>query len=286
MLVCNVSMRPLGRAIPATIAEVGEALDVTTIGFIVFATLVDDPASVGEFVDAYLGEIMVEAASASDLFTSGLEYVAAIAEATVGADSIQDGTTAAGYATFDSSSVANVTLSLGDLKATHSNTTGNSGARSASLKTTGQWYFEITINQTNGTQDCLGALISTGSYTNFVTDGTNCLAVYLPSGTIVSNNLGTGKSLGAIVAGNVIGVAIDLSARKAWMRKGAGNWNGDAAANPVTGTNGVTLPATVSFAPAVGFGGSFTAINDAMTMNAGQSAFANAAPSGFGGWLA
>lgn len=94
MLVCSVSMRAPRRAIPADVAEAAAALDATTTGFVVFATLVDDPASVADHVDAYLGEIMVEAASASDSITAGGAYTDGVVEA-ASAGSVQDGAIAA-----------------------------------------------------------------------------------------------------------------------------------------------------------------------------------------------
>jgi hypothetical protein len=82
MLVCNVSLRPARAAIAASLAEAATAADATATGNVVFATLVDDPANVRDVVDAYLGEIMVEAASAADAIDAGLVYVTAIDEAT------------------------------------------------------------------------------------------------------------------------------------------------------------------------------------------------------------
>jgi hypothetical protein len=75
MLICNVSLRPPRAGIMADIAEAIDATDATAIGQIVFATLVDDPASVGDTVDAYLGEIMVEAASAADTWSGSIPAV-------------------------------------------------------------------------------------------------------------------------------------------------------------------------------------------------------------------
>jgi hypothetical protein len=91
MLVCNVSLRPRGRIISADLAEMAAALDATTTGLVDFAALIDEPASVSEAVDAYLGEIMVEAASAADIVDVIFVYAAAIGEAAT-ADSTQDGT--------------------------------------------------------------------------------------------------------------------------------------------------------------------------------------------------
>lgn len=85
MLVCNVSLRPARRAIAATIAETATATDGATTGQVVFAILVDDPVSALDRVDAYLGEIMREAASAAATVDAGLVYVAAVDETTIAA---------------------------------------------------------------------------------------------------------------------------------------------------------------------------------------------------------
>jgi hypothetical protein len=82
MLVCNVALRPPRSAIAADLVEIAEAIDQPATGTLVLATLVDDPASVGDLVDAYLGEIMIEAASANTVLDAGLAYVAAVDEAT------------------------------------------------------------------------------------------------------------------------------------------------------------------------------------------------------------
>ena len=90
MLVCHVSSRPRRSAIVAAIAEIATANDAATTGQVVFATLVDDPASVRETVDAYLGQIMKEAASAAATVNAGLVYAAGISEA-ASANSTQNG---------------------------------------------------------------------------------------------------------------------------------------------------------------------------------------------------
>lgn len=86
MLVCNVSQLRRRAAIQAGIVETAAALDAPGTGNVIFATLVDDPASVGEHVDAFLGQIMVEAASASTVLNAGLIYKVGIVEALTAAD--------------------------------------------------------------------------------------------------------------------------------------------------------------------------------------------------------
>jgi hypothetical protein len=90
MLVCNVSLLRRRAAIAADVAEAATAADAPGTGNVVFATLVDDPANVRDRVDAYLGQIMREAASAAATVNAGLTYAAAIAEA-VTATSTQSG---------------------------------------------------------------------------------------------------------------------------------------------------------------------------------------------------
>lgn len=181
---------------------------------------------------------------------------------------------------------ANVTLSNGNLTATHSSTATDSGARSTANKTTGKWYFEVTMSNIHGNFDCAGVLVPAATYTNFVSQSINCLSTFKSSGNIWGGNIYSGKTLGAIVNGDVISFAVDLTARRAWLRKNGGNWNGLALAseNPNTGTGGVIIAATVAYAPAVGFGGIGTLAGDAMTANFGKTAYAFPAPTGFGNW--
>jgi hypothetical protein len=86
MLVCNVSQLQRRAAISAGLTEAAVALDAPGTGNVVFATLVDDPASVRDFVNAYLGQIMVEAANAATTLNAGLTYAAGIVETVTAAD--------------------------------------------------------------------------------------------------------------------------------------------------------------------------------------------------------
>lgn len=226
--------------------------------------------------------------TASDVFYAPIARVgirpSLISDADVHYTSSAAGTVV--LATFDGIATE-VSLSLGNLKATHTTTsTATAGARSTQNKTTGKFYFEVTINVTHGLGDTMGLIASGATYPDILNLSENCTVFEIGSGNIFSNDgfadtFGSGTS-----AGTVIGVAVDLTARLAWFRKGAGNWNNDAAQNPATGAGGVTVEATLAFAPVLAFGGPGAAINDAMTANFGQSAFANAAPVGFGNWSA
>ena len=191
---------------------------------------------------------------------------------------------APGYlATLDGVPSASVTVSSNKLTATLTSATGNVGARSTAQKNTGKWYFEVTYGQRTGNGNAVGILMENGTYTNLVTNLSNCTMVTTDTiGRIYSNNGQSGKSLGTPVAGDVIGIAVDLIARRAWFRRNGGLWNGDVAANPLSNDNGVLIASLASFSPAVGFGGGSS--GDGTTVNFGQSAFINPAPTGFDRW--
>jgi len=183
---------------------------------------------------------------------------------------------------FDVATVSTVSLSSDCLTATHTSSGFNAGARSAVFYTTGKYYFEIMIGIAGGSPTW-GAITPSGTYNDMSTSATNCIIV-APSGTIYSNGGNQTKSVGAVSVGNVVGFALDLTARKGWIRRNGGNWNGEVIgiSNPATGAGGVPLYATVGYAPAVCFWAG--SAGDNSTLNAGQTAYVAAAPSGFGNW--
>ncbi len=185
------------------------------------------------------------------------------------------------WASFDGSNT-NATITNLGLTATHSNSSLG-GARSASAKNSGLYYFEIT-GTTLISSSCLGLLTAAGTYTNFVVNGTNCVAIY-QGGAIWSNGANSTKTLGALSNGDIIGIAMDFGNAKVWARKSpSGNWNGDAAANPATNTNGISTSSfsATTLTPAVGWS---NASGGDDTANFGLGSFSGTTPSGFtAGW--
>jgi hypothetical protein len=108
MLICNVSQLARRAGIAAGIVEAATALDAPGTGNVVFATLVDDPASVGEHVDAFLGQIMIEAASAAVTVNAGLVYRVGIVEAASAADATSAGAGALSAAVVEVAGAADV----------------------------------------------------------------------------------------------------------------------------------------------------------------------------------
>jgi hypothetical protein len=276
MLVCNVSLRPARSAITADIAEITAAVDATATGQVVFATLVDDPANVGEIVDAYLGEIMLEAASAADSFDSGLGYAAAIVETTTAGDT-QDGavTTAPLTATWDPLDKSLATLSSGNLTATG---TGAGYARATSVQSSGKYYWETTVSTWSSG--------NTGPYYGIAANAIPATGI---AGLSKDGNIWVGFSpvfIGAARgSGDIIGIAIDITANLIWFRVApSGNWNGSGTANPATGAGGLSISSlSGTLKPSI----ALSTVGDAATVNFGAAAFSGAVPSGFtAGWPA
>lgn len=308
MLVCNVSLLRRRASIVADLVEAAAALDAPGTGNVVFATLVDDPASVGDHVDAYLGQIMLEAASAAATVNAGFAYLTAAGDQTpifdtfsasvpvagtvaesVTSASTQDATVVSGvaYATWDAATVTAVTLSGGNLVATNTGTTSaDQGARvaSASGKTSGKYYFELTFTTMLGGVN-IGAGIGTtaSTYTNLGNSATTGVIQY-QVGSIYANGSSAGITFGGLSSGTIIEVAADLDNRRIWFRPHGGNWNNNASYNPATNVGGITIPAG-TMAPVCVFGGSVGASGNKFTANFGASAFSGTVPSGFtSGW--
>ena len=292
MLVCSVVSRPKRAAIVADVVEIGAAADALGTGNVVFATLVDDPASVRETVDAFLGQIMLEAAAAGDTVDASLPavYAADIAEAATAAETADGSVTSAiTTVTWDATTVAAVTLSGGNLVATNTGTTAtNQGAHvvTTSGKATGKYYFENrATTYIGGGNVGVGIGTTSSTYTGMGQSGGVTGAEFYITGEIYANGSNTGITLGSSAV-KTIGVAVDLDNRKIWFKNvtDAGNWNNSGTANPATNTGGVTLPAG-TMVPFVTFGGGGGIANNVMTTNFGASAFTGAVPSGFtSGW--
>jgi hypothetical protein len=283
MLVCHVSQLRRQATVAADISETAAAVDAPGTGNVVFATLVDDPASVGETVDAYLGEIMLEAASADTILDANVPgtYAVTVAEATTATD-LPDASKAVVSAIFDAATAVDTALSNGNLTATHTTANANSGARVLPVISAGKFYFEIQLIAGHGSFDAMGLASSGITYNNFVLSGTNSVVVARGGGITINGGAAL-ANIGAFAPNDILGIAVDLTAHLVWCRRNGGNWNNSGTANPATATGGFTVPAA-AIAPCVCFVGGGTAINDAYTANFGGTSFANAAPSGFGNW--
>lgn len=181
---------------------------------------------------------------------------------------------------FDPATATNVTLSNGNLTATHSATAGNSGVRVGTALNTGKYYFEMKrIVAASG--DVYGLCAPANTYNQVLTGNATVVMVAL-NGNINVAGVASG-SLGAFAANDVAGIAIDIGAGLVWARKNAGNWNNSGTANPATGVGGFAIAAGTALAPVAAFGTG--AGTESCIANFGATAYANAAPAGFGSWV-
>lgn len=90
MLVINVSLHP-PRSVPIGVAvvDVGAARDTLATESAILAALVDDPAWADSIVDAYIGDLIFEAASATDTVSVVVSvYTVAVDEVASAADTV------------------------------------------------------------------------------------------------------------------------------------------------------------------------------------------------------
>ena len=175
------------------------------------------------------------------------------------------------YATWNSADKsATVVLSNGNLTAT---TSGGGYVNAASGKSSGKYYFELTVVTQTNTNTYVGLGFLGGAakvYTNVL-------------GAVKIGASGTAIALGLITNGTPVGIAVNLTPNLIWFRNGpAGLWNSNASNNPATGIGGVDFSSVAGTQYPV-FG--CTTTGQVCTANLGASAFAGTVPSGFtAGW--
>lgn len=186
---------------------------------------------------------------------------------------------------WNSADQTGITLSGSNLIATANLGTG-AAVRAIDAQNTGKFYWETTNNV--GTVAQTGAGIASTAATPIANLGNNNLTsvnnfcIYYHNNTVFRNGTSQSISPGAVTNGSVICHALDLTNRRYWVRLGAaGNWNGSAANNPVTGVGGIDISSFSGGAfwtyPVVSAG----ATSDQWTANFGDSAFTGTVPSGF-----
>lgn len=166
---------------------------------------------------------------------------------------------------------ANITLSNADLTAAAA-TTGWKSAR-ATLPHAAKSYFEVTVDVLTNSQ-MIGFATTSASLSNYL--GANAQGWQYASATGELVNNGTFTAFGSTYTqGDVIGVAVDPAAGKAWFAKN-GTWQ--AGGDPATGAN----PAVTGFSALTVYPGtSIYQSGDQQTVNFGATAFAYTPPTGF-----
>ena len=167
-----------------------------------------------------------------------------------------------------------VTLSNGNLTVTGTDSGGNNWARSA-IARTGKRYVEFTATTVANT--VLG-IADDGAMTFPGADAKSFGMFSSAAGSIA----GTFPTWGpAYATGNVVGMAVDLTAKKVWYRVNGGAWNAGGSADPATGVGGwdvSTYTGATHYVIASGDSGGVT------TANFGATSFAATAPAGYMAW--
>ena len=196
------------------------------------------------------------------------------------------------YATWDTATA--VTLSGGNLVATNTGTTAaEQGAKSATGKTSGKYYFEMSFTAFTGATTRIMAGVGTpaSTYAGMSSTGTSG-AIGGVGGVVHANGAGTVFDFvpaGSLPVGGVMGVAVDLDNRKCWFREvPSGLWLGQAIGlqDPAINLGGAVVPAG-TMVPLCTFGGTAGVAGNITTANFGASVFVGAVPAGFtSGWPA
>ena len=176
---------------------------------------------------------------------------------------------------------ANITLSNSDLTATSTSATAG-GVRAVTGKRLGKLYVEFTCTALTGTTSAVGLGASFSTLTSLGASGSTIVVrtngdiwVY---GAVTSPLL----NIGSVTAGAVICLAVDLPNKQAWFRKDGGSWNATSgsASDPTVHGTGVAFSGDGFYL----VHGS-AASGNIVTLNVGDSAFAQAVPSGYtSGW--
>ena len=284
MLVCNVSMGPRGRAIAAELEEIALADDTNTSGQVFFATLVDDPASVNATVDAFVGEIMLEAANAGDAVSVGIIYDADIIAAVTSTDTPDASIVSISATTWNpADNSAGITLSGGNLVA-QTSSGSNQAVRSNNSRTSGKLYAEYAVSNVNGVP-YVGIADGTATLSNLANAYSNAVVAggASSSGAIVRNGSFIVTGIGVAGNGDKICVAVDLGNKRFWARLNGGNWNNSGTADPASNVGGVDT-SSIDYSAGAFACLIHTFTPTIVTANFGATAFSFTVPSGFTGW--
>jgi hypothetical protein len=185
---------------------------------------------------------------------------------------------------------AQITLSEGALRTVRIVASGNYASRTITSKTSGKVYWEAECITMINDDVWIGMAVA--SFPNFNERvglfATNSWGVNR-AGNSASNGFAGGgffgaSGIGARGNGTVLCLAYDFATRKFWLKIGAGQWNGNNAANdPAAGTGGQTAVAAMGGVPLYP---TMTAnsIGDDVRFRFQTAAMGFAIPSGFSAW--
>jgi len=174
---------------------------------------------------------------------------------------------------------ANITLSGSDLVATMGAATPNIVRSVHGFSGSEKIYFEVVCTTAGGAVG-FGVGISNSSelVSTYLGDTNNSISYYADAPLYI-NDVSV-LTLTTYTSGDVIGVAVDNSANKIWVRKNSGSWNNSGSDDPSTATGGYSLSGVIT-------GTRYAALEMENSGGVGTARFSSGswtlgAPSGFG----
>ena len=179
------------------------------------------------------------------------------------------------FTTLNSSDiVGSASLSNFDLTFT-STATPWSMCRSTTGKTSGKWYFEMTVNTVTNNSLGIGIADASASGTSLWGQAAGGIVYYGQTGNIEENTVSSSFS-STFGAGTTLMCAFDMDAGKLWFGK-SGVWVG---ADPSTGNSPASSTIKTYITTAKPFANGYYAGNS-VTMNFGVGGFTYTVPTGF-----
>lgn len=178
----------------------------------------------------------------------------------------------------------NVTLSGGNLVMTGTASDGSS--RSVASHSTGKYYAEFTLTAAGTALNDTSAGIANAS-ANLATapnSTVNTATAYAGSGTIWVNGSNPTALATGMGTGGILRVAADLTNGCIYFSYNGANWNNNGSADPTStcGTGSVSLSGFTG--PYYSYAGTMAGGGNVWTMNAGNTLYAYAVPTGYGDW--
>lgn len=176
---------------------------------------------------------------------------------------------------------SSIVLSGGDKIATKTGTTLQTSVRGTVSRSSGKYYLEfVPVRGTAAASVGIGTASATLS--NYVGNDANAVGMGVSNGIVRVNvtSIGTGPTH---VDGDIVHLAVDLTAELIWFRVNNGNWNANGSADPATGVGGFSFATTVD-------GGAYfpmatvSVAGNSNTLRASASEFTGTVPSGFSAW--
>ena len=167
-------------------------------------------------------------------------------------------------------------LSGGNLVAT--GTTNSRSIRGTPYISAGKVYCEVTWTSRADANwiATIGVANASASLAKYLGEDANGWSYYSFNGKKINNFVQTNYG-NTYAPGDVIGIALDMTAGKVWFAKN-GTWQNSG--NPAAGTGEAFSGLTGSLTIAVGHTGSASGLNDVYTLNVGPS-FAYTPPTGY-----